>query len=334
MGYGIIGHYGLPGSGKSRDMVEHDIIEAALEGKRVYTNLPLLLDAVYAYYPKIKQTNIVIKTGDELCQMLVDRSHRGDDGAGELENSAIVFDEIQRFFPSGYQKRTELETTRREAMISFLAWSRHDHCEFIWATQHYASVDFELRRKTHMYVQHEDLFHLGFSARWVARNQLPDQTTGDPRSGAGKERTFGPDPIIFRCYKSAEKGNHKRGGRLTGQIPLKIKIILALTIIVISLTIYLFYKRGNPLKITPISAKISQPKAIEKDSTKNKRQDRDECVDLSGYICFFGRCTGYRSGVPQCTYPDTATSGPRLLERVPSRVPDGRVPALPISSDL
>lgn len=341
MAHGIIGHYGLPGSGKTRDIVENDIIQSALEGTRVFTNVPLIMDAIYAYYPKLRRGMIVEKTAEELCQMLVARSKRAEHDSGELENSKIVYDEIQKQFPSGYQKRTPQEDENRNALITFLSWSRHDSAEFVWASQNFASVDFELRRKTHMYVQHEDLYHLGFRARWVARNQLPDATTGDPRPGTGAERTFGVNEVIFRCYKSIEKGTHKRGSRLTAQIPLKIKIVILLTIAALAFAIYQFASKGNPLNLsraktsitkkaeTKDVANVSASKSSDTAPVQNSRV-LGSCIDLDGYICLYGQCDGYKKGTPICQFPDTGSLGAYLLAGYVARSEDGVGNALPV----
>lgn len=320
MAHGIIGHYGLPGSGKTRDIVENDIIASALEGTKIFTNVPLRMDAIYAYYPKIKRDLIQVLSAEEICQKLVERSQRGESDPGDLENSKIVYDEIQKQFPSGYQKRSLQEQIWRDALINYLSWSRHDSSEFVWASQSFASVDFEIRRKTHMYVQHEDLFHLGFRARWVARNQLPDQTTGDPRPGAGKDRTFGVDEVIFRCYKSIEKGEHKKAARLSGQIPLKLKVVFGMIVILIALTVYLFQKNGNPLKTTTRFS-LGSTKGAKNDTARIESPQiavgnlahTDICYDLDGYICLYGTCDGYKSGVPVCQFIDTGSIGARLL---------------------
>lgn len=343
MAHGIIGHYGLPGSGKSRDIVENDIIQSALEGTRIYTNVPLIMDAIYAYYPKLRRGIIVEKTAEELCQMLVARSKRAENDSGELENAKIVYDEIQKQFPSGYQKRTPQEEENRNALITFLSWSRHDSAEFVWASQNFASVDFELRRKTHMYVQHEDLYHLGFRARWVARNQLPDATTGDPRPGTGAERTFGVNEVIFRCYRSIERGQHKRGGRLTAQIPLKIKVVILLALLVIAYTIYQIVTKGNPLSLKNVSPStnaitnqtstkdaqnVPSPTKLDSGSLKSDNI-LGNCNDLDSYICLSGECDGYAKGTPTCQFADTGSHGARLLAGDVARSQDGPSNALP-----
>lgn len=337
MGHGIIGHYGLPGSGKTRDIVENDIISSALEGSKIFTNVPLRMDAIFAYFPKIKRDLIYVLSAEEICQKLVERSNRGESDPGELENSKIVYDEIQKQFPSGYQKRTTQEQIWRDALINYLSWSRHDSSEFVWASQSFASVDFEIRRKTHMYVQHEDLFHLGFSSRWVARNQLPDQTTGDPRPGAGKDRTFGVDEVIFRCYKSIEKGEHKKSARLSGQIPLKLKIVFAMIVILIGLMVYLFKKNGTPFKTTSPIKTVSMKDNKNDTATKTSIaystgvpvSPTDICDDLDGYICMYGTCDGYKSGVPACQFIDTGSIGARLLARDIARSANGPSTTLP-----
>lgn len=352
-GYGITGHYGKGGSGKSRDIVETDIIPALQAGRKVITNLPLLVDGILTYFHKIDYRNIIICTHEELVQKMVARMARGKDDPGEFAHALICWDEIQDVFPAGFKRRgtgkeAEKFDLEREAFIGYLAWSRHDDSEFIWATQHYSSVDVELRRKTHIYIQHEHLFHLGLKKRWVARKQLPDQQTGDPNPGAGTERTFGENQIIFRCYRSAEVGNHKASSRQKMMIPKKIIIVSVLALIAIAYTVISFIRQGNPLDASTYAQKrpgaIDAPTIngieISKEKTKEKGGGKSEYTynQVESIICMYGVCNGIDAGVIvrqwrqqiiQDLDSTPSTIRVRLLEGHLQRLGNGNRPIVP-----
>jgi len=352
-GYGITGHYGKGGSGKSRDIVETDIIPALQAGRKVITNLPLLVDGIMTYYRGIDYRNIVLCTHEQLVQKMVARMARGKEDPGEFAHALICWDEIQDVFPAGLKRRgsgkdAEKFDHERESFIGYLAWSRHDDSEFIWASQHYSSVDVELRRKTHIYVQHEHLFHLGFKKRWAARTQLPDAQTGDPNPEAGTERTFGVNPIIFRCYKSAEVGNHKSSSRQKMMIPKKIIIVVILAIIAMGYTVYSFVYNGNPLDPETHSKResgaIDVPtiNGIDVNSKPNKSKEAQAyektTSQVESIICMHGICYGIDAGIivrkwrHQITEQiDTIPSSIRirLLERNIPRLGNDQRPIVP-----
>lgn len=311
-GYGITGHYGKGGSGKSRDIVETDIIPALQAGRKVITNLPLLVDGILTYFHKIDYRNIILCTHEELVQKMVARMARGKDDPGEFAHALICWDEIQDVFPAGFKRRgtgkeAEKFDLEREAFIGYLAWSRHDDSEFIWATQHYSSVDVELRRKTHIYVQHEHLFHLGLKKRWAARTQLPDQQTGDPNPGAGTVRTFGENQIIFRCYRSAEVGNHKASSRQKMMIPKKIIIVSILALVAITYTVVTYIRQGSPLdaqtyaKASAGAIDVPTLNGIDpsksKSNEKGAKQNGYALHQVESIICMHGLCHGIDAGV-------------------------------------
>jgi len=313
-GFGITGHYGKGGSGKSRDILETDIIPALKKGRKVITNLPLLIDGIMTYFQGIDYRNIEIVSHEEMIAKMVARQARGKDDPGEFAHALIFWDEIQDVFPAGFKRRgkgaeAEKFDFERDAFIGFLAWSRHDDCEFIWATQHYSSVDVELRRKTHIYVQHEHLFHLGMSKRWAARTQLPDSMTGDPNPDVGSSRIFGPNPVIFRCYKSAEVGNHKGSSRQRMMIPKKIFIVSIAALIALGYTIYSVMKTGNPLDPDGMQKNIENKQAVttiipindsknpkEKQITKTEVYN-DRPNQVQSIICVYSVCHGIDYGI-------------------------------------
>jgi len=284
------------------------------KGRKVITNLPLLIDGIMTYFQGIDYKNIQVVTHEELIAKMVARQARGKDDPGEFAHALICWDEIQDVFPAGFKRRgkgsdAEKFDAERDAFIGFLAWSRHDDCEFIWATQHYSSVDVELRRKTHIYVQHEHLFHLGMSKRWAARTQLPDSMTGDPNPEVGTSRIFGPNPIIFRCYKSAEVGNHKGSSRQRMMIPKKIFIVSGAALIAIGYTIYSFISTGNPLDPKSIAEKQDKKMGIntimpspEKQNQletqqKQKGTKYEQKTEVQSIICNIDLCYGIDYGI-------------------------------------
>lgn len=314
-GFGITGHYGKPGASKSRDMVEQDIIPALQSGRTVYTNLPLLVDGIMAYYSGIRPEQIHILSGDEVFEIFLRRAELPKDNPGEMAHSLVLIDEIQDYFPSGVRTKRGKDDERydyiaraRDAFITWLSWSRHDDCEFVWATQSWASVDIEVRRRTLMYCQHENLFHLGLKKTWVVRYQLPDQISGDPNPETCRERLLRPNPIIYRCYKSSEVGNHQLSSRLGAMIPKKLIIFAVLTILVIALSVILYIRHGNPFSADRFSDKslknIVQPTITDTVRNQPKTQNVSTGVrnEIDSYICIYTRCLAYSKGVYEYSY--------------------------------
>ena len=94
---------GRPRSGKSYGVVENVIIPALAAGRDVYTNLPLIIDAIELHYPQA-QGHIHQFTNDHVTpQFLMDIP------GGAL----VVIDECWRFWPSGL-KATNLDTRTKE----------------------------------------------------------------------------------------------------------------------------------------------------------------------------------------------------------------------------
>jgi len=323
-GFGCTGHYGLQGGAKSRDIVEQDIIPALVKGRKVFTNMPLLVDGIMAYFRGVDPANIYQMTDEELKQLFVDRKARGKQDPGILAHALVVIDEAQDIYPSGLQRRTERQALERDAFIQFVAWSRHDDCEVIWASQSFASVDVDLRRRTHLYIHHESLFHLGLGKRWAARYYLPDQNTGDPLEVATSSRTFGPNPIIYRCYKSTETGNHQRSSRLKLMIPKKVIVYGLMTLIVLLAVAVMLFRSGNPLSVEALASQaerksdglLSNSSNIPTSSVRPSfvaSSHFDDQVD--GYICLDGLCRGFRDGVLLAAWVDSIIDGPNSPPR-------------------
>jgi len=336
-GYGITGHYGKGGSGKSRDIVETDIIPALQKGRHVYTNIPLLIDGIMTYYRGIDWKKIHVLTHEDLKEMIMRRKVRGKDDSGEMAHAMIVWDEIQDVLPSGFKSRRGEDGKAyeefRDAFIEFLAWSRHDDCEFVWATQHYASVDVELRRKTHIFVQHESLFHLGLAKKWAARNQLPDSQTGDPLAGSGTERIFGENAVIFRCYKSAEVGNHKASSRQKMMIPKKVFIIFGLAIIAAGYSIWGFMTKPGIGDLGKKQMGVTQEKTEQiKDTIKAEGQTKTQTKQRGGTIeseiCVYDVCYGINGGVIVGAWKTNITIETGEIQQLREGVLPGDIPRL------
>jgi len=106
----IIAYVGLPGSGKSYSVVEHVVVPALEEGKRVWTNIPLNLEEI----AKMGLPIPTIFNTSEIMDNPVFFQEIFDSGA------TIIIDECWRFWPSGLKANNMVEGHK-----SFFAEHRH-----------------------------------------------------------------------------------------------------------------------------------------------------------------------------------------------------------------
>ena len=101
---------GRPGSGKSYGVIENVVLPALKADRRIYTNIPLLLDAVHADFPA---------SMDRVVQF-VNEDVTGDFLMSLPGGAIIIIDECWRFWPSGL-KVTDMDSQHKE----FFAEHRH-----------------------------------------------------------------------------------------------------------------------------------------------------------------------------------------------------------------
>lgn len=123
----IFAYVGLPGSGKSHTVVEHQILPALRAKRRVVTNVPMHMDKVSVDFP-----------GAELVELPLDKV-MADPGAiydYVTPGSVLVLDEVWRIFPAGDKANKVPEPYRK-----LLAEHRHmvnakgQSCQIVLVTQ-------------------------------------------------------------------------------------------------------------------------------------------------------------------------------------------------------
>jgi Zonular occludens toxin (Zot) len=160
----IFGYVGLPGSGKSYNVVAHVILPALREGRRVVTNVPVYHDKVYELLAKEKVANpgvIVdfpiseVSQEPELIKKYV------------LPGDVFVLDEVWRLWPSG-MKANEIP----EVYKSLLAEHRHmvdaagRSCHIVLVVQDLANIAVFARRLVEQTFLHTKMGHMGQQGRF------------------------------------------------------------------------------------------------------------------------------------------------------------------------
>ena len=201
----IIAYVGLPGSGKSYDVVANQIMPALEAGRRVVTNIPLNRDAireitldgevVFLPYEKVQSNPEVI---DEYAR------------AGCL----LVLDEVWRIWPSGL-KAHQIP----QAYKSLLAEHRHRvdgdgrSMQIVLVTQDLAQIAAFARQLVEQTFHHTKLAHMGARSSYRI-DVFHGAVTGavPPKSNRLREIFGKYDPRIFALYQShTMSDSHKSG---------------------------------------------------------------------------------------------------------------------------
>jgi len=288
---GIAARTGLDGSGKSYSAVSEDIIPALKKGRRVYTNLPLkvdMLNAIHGVDPDL----VTILDDQGLVQLYVDRYKEGNTDTPKILNSLIVHDELQKVFPSGEWDKSE----SRLAFRTFLAWQRHDGCDFIWLSQNHSSVDAECRKRTAVYMHYLDFSRFGVP-RFRVRTWVPD-LMGEPTEPVG-DKYFTLDKRVYLCYQSFSGTQGGTHGVFRQGLPFK---IVALGVIVAALFASAGYmvvrNKGIPLTTEePTKSVIEQTKGPKNEiATSGQKSSSNSSVSADSWICINDVCDLYSGG--------------------------------------
>lgn len=191
----ISAYVGLPGSGKSYNVVEHVILPALKEGRTVVTNLPMHEEIVAEAIPDGDLRRIEL-------ERVVDNPALIDElfPAGAV----IVLDEVWRLWPAG-QKVNNIPTEFK----SFLAEHRHRvdekgrSMQIALVTQDLAQIAAFARQLIEQTLIHTQLGHLGSKGSFKV-NIAHGAVTGTiaPESRQLTTRLGRYKPEVFRFYKS------------------------------------------------------------------------------------------------------------------------------------
>lgn len=201
----IHAYTGLPGSGKSYNVVEHVVLPMLREGRTVVTNLPLHEDVVAQSIPNA-----------DLRSVSLDRIK---DNPGLMDEvfppgCVCVLDELWRLWPAG-EKVNKIP----EEFKSFLAEHRHRvdakgrSTQIVFVTQDLAQVAAFARQLVEQTLIHTKLGHLGMSGKFkvqiahgcVTGTVVPESRQLVTRLGSYKAE-------VWRFYKSHTMSQSKEAG--------------------------------------------------------------------------------------------------------------------------
>ncbi len=149
----IIFHEGLPGSGKSYEALVKHIIPSLEKGRKVYARLNGF------NYKKVSE--LTGKTVEELESLYTEITEEQVLTVYDIveNDSLLVLDELQNFFPSGRQKLSD-EMTR------FIAEHRHRGMDIICMGQALADVHTTWKRRTERKISFLKLSMVGMDSKY------------------------------------------------------------------------------------------------------------------------------------------------------------------------
>jgi len=210
----IVAYTGLPGSGKSYDVVANQIMPALKAGRRVCTNIPLHLDAVR----EVTRDGEVVELPLEAVKAQPERIFEYC-----TPGTVLVMDELWQLFPAG------LKTDRvPDPYKKLLAEHRHmvdergNATQIVFVTQDLAQISAFARQLVEQTFIHTKLSHIAGDASYRI-DVYNGPRTGQPPKDARVREIFGRyDKAIFPLYQSHtqskaagpganEKGADRRG---------------------------------------------------------------------------------------------------------------------------
>lgn len=251
----LIFHEGLPGSGKSYEALVKHIVPNIRKGRHVYARINGL------NHEKIAQLSEVTV---ERCQELL--IHIPEESVFDIQNhvkndSLVVIDELQNFFPSGRQKLDE-------GITKFVTEHRHRGIDIVAMGQSIADCHNLWKRRTQRKIQFLKLDMVGMDKRykWTAFQGVPTPR-GDIKFEKIKSKTEKYDETYFGSYAShqadTENTDNYEDDRLnllkTNAIRLGIPAFLCVLVFAIfTLKSYFTPKEVQAVETKPVKA-LPQP---------------------------------------------------------------------------
>jgi len=191
----ILAYVGLPGSGKSYNVVAHQVIPALQDGRTVVTNIPLNMPAVLEMFPDADVRDFPVQLIAEQPELIEEKAPPG---------CVLIIDELWRLFPAG-------QTVRHvpEQFKSLLAEHRHRvdakgrSMQIVFVTQDLAQIGAFARQLVEQTFLHTKLGALGMSGSFRVRIFHGVVTGSNPGKGSEIRMVLGKyRPEIYRLYKS------------------------------------------------------------------------------------------------------------------------------------
>lgn len=311
MAEGIVG---LPGGGKSYDVVSRVIIPDLKMGKTVFTNIPLHPGNIQKIFgielSQIKNLHIIPDIHNEqgnLIQPICDlyqptESKRINKALG----ATIVHDEIQTSFPFD-ERRSNADLKR---FREWLSHHRHYKTEFYWISQSPELIEINIRRLTDIMYHCRSLKHSPksyLSKYGLYRRRMFMLSNGEfDHKEPLDDQVIKLDPRVFAAYQSfADVGG--KWGTFRAPMPIKIRRALwiagILSFTIIPWSIYKSYtfvsstsSKKNVNQVTPSA--ISHP--IHKVEPTLKSVSLNEVIEYDGvfFDSRFGTFVLLRKGEP------------------------------------
>ena len=149
----ILAYVGLPGSGKSYDVVANQIMPALKQGRHVCTNIPLHVDKVRQITAEGKLTEFPTVKVQSSPESIFEYCTPG---------TVLILDEVWRLFPAGLKANNVPEPFRK-----LLAEHRHmvdekgDSTQIVLVTQDLAQISAFARQLVEQTVNHTKLTSIG-----------------------------------------------------------------------------------------------------------------------------------------------------------------------------
>lgn len=266
----ILAYVGIPGSGKSYEVVSSVILEHFRKGRRIVRNIEGVTQEKLIHYcikKGDKESNLgeFISVTDEICQQADFFPYKGVTETVCRAGDLICLDEVWRIFPSD-----KIHENHR----SFLAEHRHftheitgECCDLVVINQSISQLPRFIKDRIEMTYQMSKLTALGMSNRYRV-----DIFTGAKTTKTNKtlqlQRKY--DKEIFQLYKSYDGENGKENvvdGRGNILKSFQFKAMIAFVFILFIVGIYAFKS------FFPSEQEISSP-PIQEGKSVTSSQDK------------------------------------------------------------
>ena len=246
----IYAYTGLPGSGKSYSVVQHQVLPALREGRKVVTNLPLKRDLV------LEETRA---DAGQLLEFPTDLVAADPERIFEHfpEGSVLILDEVWKLFPSGLK-------TNQVANAFKTAFAEHRHrvdaggrsCQIVLVTQDLAQIAMFARQLVEQTFRTVKLTSVGFDKRFRVDVFAGPVAGPNPPVNSAIRQIFGKyDKRIFRLYTShtqslaAQEGADEKSVDRRGNVLMR-PVMIAAPFLVLGLLYFAFthlHKRTEQL---------------------------------------------------------------------------------------